>query len=114
LSLNQWALKGEWNVGEEDARLASANGGIVYRFQARDLHLVLAPEQDGKPVRFRVLIDGKAPGDDHGEDTDATGAGVVEGHRLYQLVRQRAGVQAHTFEITFLDPGVRAYAFTFG
>jgi len=65
-------------------------------------------------VRFRVLIDGKAPEGNHGSDIDASGAGVVDGHRLYQLVRQRAGVEEHTFEIRFLDPGVHAYAFTFG
>ncbi|UHQ19193.1 cytochrome c biogenesis protein DipZ [Lysobacter sp. KIS68-7] len=114
MSLNHWALQGDWNVGEEDAHLASADGDIVYRFHARDLHLVLAPDKDGKPIRFRVLIDGKAPGGDHGVDTDASGAGVVDGHRLYQLVRQRSAVQERTFEIRFLDPGVHAYAFTFG
>ncbi|MGO4550727.1 cytochrome c biogenesis protein DipZ [Lysobacter sp. 2RAF19] len=114
VSLNHWALKGEWNVGEEDARLASPNGDIVYRFHARDLHLVLAPGNQGKPVRFQVRIDGKPPGGDHGDDIDASGAGVVDGHRLYQLVRQRTTVREHTFEIRFLDPGVRAYAFTFG
>ena len=114
LTLNQWALQGDWNVGEEDARLANAGGDIRYRFHARDLHLVLAPAEGGKPVRFRVLIDGKAPEGNHGSDIDASGAGVVDGHRLYQLVRQRAGVEEHTFEIRFLDPGVHAYAFTFG
>ena len=114
LTLNQWALQGDWNVGEEDARLANAGGDIRYRFHARDLHLVLAPGDGGKPVRFRVLIDGKAPEGNHGSDIDASGAGVVDGHRLYQLVRQRAGVEEHTFEIRFLDPGVHAYAFTFG
>jgi len=114
LTLNQWALQGDWNVGEEDARLANAGGDIRYRFHARDLHLVLAPADGGKPVRFRVLIDGKAPEGNHGSDIDASGAGVVDGHRLYQLVRQRAGVEEHTFEIRFLDSGVHAYAFTFG
>ncbi len=114
LTLNQWALKGGWTVGKEDAHLTQPEGAITYRFHARDLHLVLAPNDDGKPVRFRVLIDGKAPGNDHGTDTDANGAGVIDSHRLYQLVRQSGGVKERTFEIQFLDPGVRAYAFTFG
>ena len=87
---------------------------IVYRFHARDLHLVLGPAPDGKPVRYRVTIDGKAPGDSHGADVDAEGNGVVSGQRLYQLVRQSGPITDRTFEIEFLDPGVQAYAFTFG
>ena len=112
LTLNQWALSGDWTVGREDARLEQAGGGIRFRFHARDLHLVLAP--GAEPVRFRVRIDGRAPGDAHGVDTDASGSGVIDENRLYQLVRQRGDVAEHTFEIEFLDPGVRAYAFTFG
>ena len=113
LNLNQWALEGTWKVGEERVTLGAANGRIVLRFHARDLHLVLAAGE-GKPVRYRVLIDGKPPGDDHGVDTAADGTGVVEGQRLYQLVRQHGPVTERTFEIQFLDPGVQAFAFTFG
>jgi hypothetical protein len=101
-------------VGPERATLNKTDGEIVYRFHARDLHLVLAPGEDGKPVRFEVKIDGQPPGDDHGVDTDASGAGQVTGDRLYQLVRQSGPVRDRTFSIRFLDPGVRAYAFTFG
>jgi len=114
LTLNQWALDGGWTVGEENARLDSAQGKIAYRFRGRDLHLVLAPGPDGKPVRFRVLIDGKAPGADHGVDIDAEGNGTIASRGLYQLVRQTDGARERTFEILFLDPGVSAFAFTFG
>ena len=114
LMTNQWALNGRWTVRDESARLDAANGSIVYRFRGRDLHLVLGPLHDDKPVRFRVTIDGKAPGNDHGMDTDADGNGTVTSQRLYQLVRQANGTGERTFEITFLDPGVQAYAFTFG
>ena len=93
---------------------ASPGGAISFRFHARDLHLVLGPGADGKPVRFRVTIDGKPPGDDHGADIDAQGEGVVTGERLYQLVRQQGAIGDRLFRIEFLDPGVRAYAFTFG
>ena len=111
---NEWALSGDWTIGKEDAVLNQKGGSIVYRFHARDLHLVLGPAADGKPVRFRVTIDGMAPGMSHGSDVDAAGAGVVTGQRLYQLVRQSGTISDHTFEIEFLDPGVQAYAFTFG
>ena len=114
LMTNQWAFDGRWTVRDENAVLDHANGRIVYRFRGRDLHLVLGPGSDGKSVRFRVLIDGKAPGADHGSDTDADGNGTVTAQRLYQLVRQANGSGERTFEITFLDPGVQAYAFTFG
>ena len=98
----------------ESASLNGANGGIVFRFHARDLHLVLGPGAAGKPVRFNVTVDGMAPGENHGSDIDADGQGVVTGERLYQLLRQSGTVGDHTFEIRFLDPGVQAYAFTFG
>ncbi len=112
--LNEWALAGDWTIGKEDAVLNEPGGSIVYRFHARDLHLVLGPGPDGKPVRFRVTIDGAAPSDSHGTDVDADGQGIVSGQRLYQLIRQSGKIADHTFEIRFLDPGVQAYAFTFG
>ena len=94
--------------------LNKPNGRIAYRFHARDVHLVMGPAADGKPVRFRVLVDGKAPRAAHGTDVDDQGAGTVTTQRLYQLVRQPSPIDDRTFEIEFLDPGVEAYAFTFG
>jgi cytochrome c biogenesis protein CcdA/thiol-disulfide isomerase/thioredoxin len=113
-ALNDWGLAGTWKIGAEHATLAGASGGIVYRFHARDLHLVLGPGKDGKPVRFRVSIDGAAPGDARGTDVAADGSGTVTEQRLYQLVRQTGKVADRTFAIEFLDAGVEAYAFTFG
>lgn len=112
--LNQWGLSGRWTAGAEQVTLDQPNGAIAYHFQARDLHLVLGSGAAGKPIRFRVTIDGKAPNADHGADTDAEGNGTVTATRLYQLVRQSGDVKAHNFEIRFLDPGAEAYAFTFG
>ncbi len=113
-ALNEWGLGGKWTVGEQDAVSNAASAKIVFHFQARDLHLVLGPGLDGKPVRFRVRVDGAPPSGDHGSDINADGAGVVEQQRLYQLIRQQGAVRDRTFEIEFLDPGVTAYAFTFG
>ncbi|WP_420212928.1 cytochrome c biogenesis protein DipZ [Burkholderia aenigmatica] len=112
--LNDWGLAGTWNVGAERASLTAPDGRIVYRFHARDLHLVLGPGANGQPVRFRVTLDGAAPGAAHGADVDAQGYGTVTGQRLYQLVRQPGAIADRTFAIEFLDPGVDAYAFTFG
>jgi cytochrome c biogenesis protein CcdA/thiol-disulfide isomerase/thioredoxin len=114
MNVNNWGLAGEWTVGSEHAELAAAPGKIVFRFHARDLHLVLGPGKDGKPIRFRVMLDGAAPGDDHGSDVDGQGNGTVKDYRLYQLIRQKGKVEDRTFEIQFLDPGVQVFAFTFG
>ena len=97
-----------------NALLNAKDGGIVYRFHARDLHLVLGPAPGGGPVHFRVTIDGAAPGNSHGADVNADGEGAVTEQRLYQLVRQTGPIVDRTFEIRFLDPGAQAFAFTFG
>ena len=112
--LNQWGLEGKWVDRQQEAVLKEAGGKIIFRFHARDLHLVLGPAGNGKPVRFKVTIDGKAPGENHGVDTDADGNGVVKDYRLYQLVRQSGPVEDHVFTIEFEDPGVQAFSFTFG
>ena len=112
--LNQWGLQGDWTLEGQTALSNTPGGQISYRFHSRDLHLVLGPDASGQPVRFRISIDGRAPGADHGTDVDDQGLGTVTDHRLYQLVRQKGPVADHTFEIQFLDPGVQAFAFTFG
>jgi cytochrome c biogenesis protein CcdA/thiol-disulfide isomerase/thioredoxin len=109
---NQWGLAGSWSVSDEKAVLEKAPGKIIFHFHARDLHLVLGPGK--KPVRFRVSLDGAAPGMAHGADADVNGNGTVTDQRLYQLVRQEGQVGDHTFTIEFLDPGVQAFSFTFG
>jgi len=113
-ALNQWGLGGKWTAQSERVTLENTPGHIVYRFHARDLHLVLGPGPDGKPVRFKVSIDGAAPGESHGTDVAPNGDGTVTEQRLYQLVRQSGPVADRTFSIEFLDSGVQAYAFTFG
>jgi len=112
LDRNHWGLAGAWTDHGEAAVLSAAPGSILFRFHARDLHLVLGP--GAAPVRFRIRIDGRAPGADHGADCDEQGFGTVTEDRLYQLVRQHGTIEDRTFEIEFLDPGVQAFAFTFG
>ncbi len=113
LRLNQWTVAGEWRVERENVVLDEAGGIIAFRFHARDAHLVLssgAPE----PIPFRVRLDGEAPGASHGVDVDEDGNGSLRDGRLYQLVREHDVVRERTLEITFLEPGAEAYAFTFG
>ena len=114
LALNQWALAGEWTMGREATVLSGSNGRILYRFHARDLHLVMGPPRQGTSVRFRVSIDGQPPGPAHGLDVDDSGSGMVVEPRLYQLIRQPKPIVDRQFEIEFLGAGVEAFAFTFG
>jgi thiol-disulfide isomerase/thioredoxin len=114
MKLNDWTLSGDWTVKKDAVVLNKANGRIAYRFHARDLHLVMGPAVRGASVRFRVLIDGQPPGAAHGIDVDDQGNGTVAEQRLYQLIRQSTPIADRQFEIEFLDPGVEAFAFTFG
>jgi cytochrome c biogenesis protein CcdA/thiol-disulfide isomerase/thioredoxin len=113
LKLNDWTLEGQWLDSRQSARSLNSGTKISYRFHARDLHLVLG-SSTGKPVRFKVTVDGAAPVRDAGVDVAPDGSGVVKEQRLYQLVRQKGPVDDRTFSIEFLDPGVEAFAFTFG
>lgn len=113
-SLNEWGLSGSWNIGPESAVLQAPFGKVVFRFHSRDLHMVLGPRNDGAPVRFKVTLDGVAPGEDRGTDSNSDGSGEVSAPRLYQLVRQKGRVKDRIFAIEFLDPGAHAVVFTFG
>jgi hypothetical protein len=110
---DRWAFTGEWKTRPEHIVLEQAAGSIAYRFHARDAHLVLS-NSTGAPIPFRVLLDGEAPGASHGVDVDEDGNGVLRAGRMYQLVREHGAVRERTLEITFLEPGAAAYAFTFG
>ena len=111
-ALNQWSLIGRWRAEPENSELVSSTGRLAYRFRARDVHLVLG--STGGPVRFRVTVDGQAPGSAAGADVDAAGNGRTDGQRLYQLVRMPDADGEHLFEVEFLDPGAQVFAFTFG
>jgi hypothetical protein len=113
LGLNHWALAGEWTIGAENVALDQAGGSIAFRFHARDAHLVLSLSTR-EPIPFRVLLDGEPPGSSCGADVDEHGHGVLREDRMYQLVREPGAVRARTLQITFLEPGAEAYAFTFG
>ncbi len=113
LRANDWALAGEWTIGRENVVMDRAGGSIAFRFQSRDANLVLSPGARA-PIPFRVLLDGEAPGRSHGVDVDDDGNGVLRDGRLYQLLRQHTAIRERTLEITFLEPGAEAYAFTFG
>jgi thiol-disulfide isomerase/thioredoxin len=114
LKLNQWTLSGDWTIEGGKSVLKRAEGGIAFRFHARDVNLVMGPPERGESVPFRVGVDGEPPGDAHGLDVDEQGEGTVAQQRLYQLIREPGSIVDRTFEVTFLEPGAEAYCFTFG
>lgn len=114
LELNHWGLAGNWIIGREATTLSNGSGGLRHRFQARDLHLVMGPQAKEVPVRFRVLIDGKPPGDSQGTDVDENGYGTIVEPRMYQLIRQTGRISERIFEIQFLDPRIEIFSITFG
>ena len=114
LSLNQWALSGNWTLGPGASVLNEPDGRLAFRFHARDVNLVMGPPAGGTSVPFRVLVDGEPPGDSHGLDVDEGGNGTLDRPRLHQLIRERGSITDRTFEIAFLAPGAEVYCFTFG
>ena len=113
LRSGHWALGGAWTIGRENVVLDQPGGSIAFRFDARDAHLVLSPGAHS-PIPFRVLVDGEPPGASHGVDVGEDGSGTLDYGRMYQLVRAHDEVRERTLEITFLEAGAEAYAFTFG
>ena len=114
LRLNEWAPVGDWTLAQHAAVLNQGGGRIAFRFQARDVNLVMGPATRGTSVRFRVLLDGQAPGAAHGFDVDDAGNGTLADQRLYQLIRRPGAIDERTVEIEFLDAGAEAYCFTVG
>ena len=113
LRLNRWGTAGVWTTAAERVVLDEPGGSLVFRFYARDAHLVLSRSASA-PIPFHVRLDGEPPGRDSGVDVDGHGTGLIDDGRLYQLVRQRDRVRERTLEITFDERGAEAYVFTFG
>jgi len=113
LSLNHWALSGDWTVQKQAVLLHSANGLITCCFHARDLHLVMGPVKLGTSSKFRVRLDEGPPGSAHGLDVDEQGYGILKEQRLYQLIRQQNQIVHRQFEIEFYEEA-EVFAFTFG
>ena len=114
LRLNEWAPSGGWSISRRAATATAPNARLAYRFQARDVNLVMGPAGKGTSIPFRVSIDGQPATGAHGFDVDAQGNGAVSEQRTYQLIRQAGPIGERTFAIEFLEPGVELFCFTFG
>ena len=99
----------------EPALLNKPNGRIVYGFPcARSSSRDGTGRSGQRRCGFASRSTVQPPGAAHGLDVDEQGNGIVTEQRLYQLIRQPGPGADRQFEIQFLDPGVEAFAFTFG
>ena len=100
-----------WRLRRERAGCASPGRRCIARC---GLSRATGPAVERNSARFRVLIDGRAPITTHGSDVDEQRNGLVNGQRLYQLIRQPTPTADRDCEIDFLDSGVEIFSFTFG
>jgi thiol-disulfide isomerase/thioredoxin len=114
LRLNEWAPVGMWSISRRAATATAPNARLAFRFQGRDVNLVMGPAERGSAIPFRVAIDGQPATGAQGTDVDADGNGTVSEQRTYQLIRQPAPITERVFEIEFLAPGAELFCFTFG
>jgi thiol-disulfide isomerase/thioredoxin len=114
LSLNRWSPMGDWTIASHASVVNAAGGRLAFRYQARDVNIVMGSSSAGTAIPFRVRIDGQSPGADHGFDVDSDGLGSVTDQRLYQLIRHAGPVRERLLELEFLEPGAEVYCFTFG
>lgn len=112
---NRLYLVGSWDIHKEYASAHGAGAKVMYRYDAKSVYLVARSE---KPVKFRVVRDGKLEGSWQGRDLknkDEKGLyGIIQDDRLYRIIEDPGGYGEHTLEIIIEEPGVQLFAFTFG
>jgi hypothetical protein len=102
----QWALSGRWTIAAEYV-VPEASGSLQLGFDAKDVFLVIEPEERGAAIT--VTVDGVAPA-----DTADVRRGILvpSESRMYHLVGlPSAGAHVLTLAVT---GRVRLFAFTFG
>jgi hypothetical protein len=82
--------------------LLSQTGTLTIRGYAREVNLVLWPGESAQPVQAEVLVDGIL-----------TKKIMIDQYNLYQLMNIKE-YGNHTIQLKFSNPGVEAYAYTFG
>ncbi len=112
LSRNSFALGGQWMIGDEYASPAQG-ASLIYRFDAKEVFLVMRPKSQGLTGKIRVTLDNQSVTKDvAGEDTKE-GIITIDSDRLYKLIKLSTPGE-HTLKLEFLDANLELYAFTFG
>jgi len=108
-------LEGRWASTAEFAGAEASDARILLKYSAAAVNLVMAPARSG-PVEVRIRQDGKPLTREQATaDTQFRGEEsylLVERARMYFLADNR-DFQTHLLELTSLQPGLAAFAFTF-
>ena len=105
-------LEGDWRSERQYVELRKGTGKIVLPFTAGEVNLVMQPGPSGSAA-VTVLLDGKPIGDARGADVGADGVARFDRSGMIRLV-VGAARRRHVLTLVTSDPGVRAFAFTFG
>ena len=111
LATDQWILNGKWKRSGEHSQASEAGAAIKINFRGGKVFLVLGTA-NGKPTKANILLDGKPVTDFAGKDVKDGMVHITE-HRLYELIDLKKNGEG-VLEIQASEPGLRAYAFTFG
>jgi hypothetical protein len=105
-------LEGEWRSERQYVELRKGTGKIVVPFTAGEVNLVMQPGPSGNAA-VTVLLDGKPIGDARGADVGADAVARFDRSGMIRMV-VGAARRRHVLTLVTGDPGVRAFAFTFG
>ena len=101
-----------WRSERQYVELRKGTGKMVLPFTAGEVNLVMQPGPSGSAA-VTVLLDGKPIGDARGADVGADGVARFDRSGMIRLV-VGAARRRHVLTLVTSDPGVRAFAFTFG
>lgn len=108
-------LTGTWYMGSESVSLRSTQGSIVISYEANKANLVLRADT---PVVAEVRLDGQPlTAANKGANVELKNGKswvTIQDDRLYNLTNTGDDYGRHTLELIFSQPGVEAFAFTFG
>ncbi len=105
-------LEGDWRSERQYVELRKATGKIVLPFTAGEVNLVMQPGASGNAA-VTVLLDGNPVGEARGADVGTDGVARFDRSGMLRLVAG-ASRRRHVLTLVTSDPGVRAFAFTFG
>ena len=109
IPLHRFGVSGEWIFSQEFAEASAPGSQLALHFFAKDVYLVL---DSPKPGKIRVEIQGETAMN-FSEDIDQNNEITIDDARLYHLASFELPLEG-TLVITYLDTGIRSYAFTFG
>lgn len=112
LSLDHWALQGEWTINAESILSHAQGAAIKIHFHAEQVYAVIG-NTTGKSIQIKVLLNGQPIAQENSGADVQNGVLTVTTHRLYALAHLP---QRMSGELTLIveGPELEFYTFTFG